>query len=76
MDALERLERIAEDRDWVLRFEYDTKPGISTWQLEFGPRGDPLRMHLVRESLLEDCADLMLDQIVRVGLDNMAGEED
>lgn len=71
MNALERLERIANARNWLLRFEYD---GAHTWELEFGPRDEPLRIHRIRESLLEDCAGLMVDHIVRVGLRSMAGE--
>ncbi len=74
MDALDQLERIAKGRNWLLRYTYDTTSSFPRWQLDFGPHDNTSGQHHIREALLEDCAELMLNHIVRVGLRSMAGE--
>ncbi len=78
MDALDHLEKIAQERGWILRLEMvplNYTDGHQ-WRIDFGPRDDPDKVHHISTALWEDAADLMMAFIVRTGLNNMAGEKD
>ena len=71
MDALEHLEEIAKERGWLLLVVYISK--TFSWKIEFGPSNKPI---IISGACIEDCAGLMLNHIVSVGLKHMAGEKD
>ncbi len=71
MDALDRLEEIAQQRGWLLLVVY--LPKKFSWRMEFGPSD---KLISFSEACIEDCAGLMMNHIVTVGLKRMAGEKD
>lgn len=70
MDALDRLEAIAKSRGWSILLEYQADRDM--WRMNFGPHGEPNRVHHVQTPVIDDCAPLMLNYIITAGVLAMA----